>query len=122
MTSGTREHDVAGSDDLGPGQSLTFTLECDGHPVPAFLINYAGELHAYVNQCRHVPITLDWVENRFFTEDGRYILCANHGACYEPETGECVAGPPCGQSLFRIPLRVANGRVLVRCPVGFVEM
>lgn len=121
MTTPTREQDIAGIDDLNAGESLTFTIDCHGHRVAAFLINHDGQIHAYVNRCRHVPITLDWAENRFFTEDGRYILCANHGAYYEPTTGECVAGPPCGQSLFRVPLRVENGRILVRCPPEIFE-
>jgi nitrite reductase/ring-hydroxylating ferredoxin subunit len=117
----SHEHDVAGIDDLGPGESLAFSIECDGRSIPAFVINFADRFHAYVNQCRHVPLTLDWAENRFFTEDGRYLLCANHGAWYEPSTGECVAGPPCGQALFRIPFRVVNRRILVRCPPELVS-
>lgn len=112
----THEHDIAGTDDLRPGESVTFALECHGRRIEAFLINYRNAFHAYVNQCRHVPMTLDWVENQFFTEDGNYILCATHGAYYEPGTGECVSGPPCGRFLFRIPSRVVGGRVFVRCP------
>jgi len=110
------EHDIAGVDEVRPGESRTFTLECDGRRIEAFLVNYRDTLHAYVNQCRHVPMTLDWVENRFFTDDGAFILCATHGALYEPDTGLCVDGPPCGRSLFRIPLRIEAGRIVVRCP------
>ena len=111
-----REHDIAATTQLEPGQSLTFTLDCDDRRVEGFLINHRSDFHAYVNRCRHVPLTLDWVENRFFTPDGKYLLCATHGAYYEPDTGMCVDGPPCGLALYRIPLRVRDGRVLVRCP------
>jgi nitrite reductase/ring-hydroxylating ferredoxin subunit len=61
-------------------------------------------------------MTLDWVENQFFTEDGRFLICATHGALYEPDTGLCVDGPPCGQMLLRVPLRCEAGRVLATCP------
>jgi nitrite reductase/ring-hydroxylating ferredoxin subunit len=110
------EHDIAGTGDLRPEQSMKFVLDCEGRQIEAFLINYRGTFHAYVNQCRHIPMTLDWVENQFFTQDGEYLLCATHGAYYAPDTGTCVAGPPCGCVLLRIPLCSLDGRILVRCP------
>jgi nitrite reductase/ring-hydroxylating ferredoxin subunit len=116
MGAEAHEHHVAGAGDLRPGRSLTFRLECQGRTIEAFVVNYEGTLHAYVNQCRHVPMTLDWVENQFFTEDGRYLVCATHGAYYEPHTGMCVDGPPCGRALFPIPLRIEGDRILARCP------
>jgi nitrite reductase/ring-hydroxylating ferredoxin subunit len=121
MSGPAHEHEIAGGGSLADGQSLTFVLECDGRRVEAFLVNFRGRLHAYANQCRHIPLTLDWVENQFFTEDGDHLMCATHGALYEPDTGLCVAGPPCGKALFRIPLRVADGRVLAACPPDLPE-
>ncbi len=116
MSDIAHEHDIAGTGDLESGQSLTFTLDCDGRRLAAFLINYRGAFHAYLNQCRHIPMTLDWVENQFFSEDGTFLLCATHGAQYDPDSGECIDGPPCGRSLFRVPHRIVNERILVRCP------
>ena len=48
-----------------------------------------------------------YLTNRsFLTEDGRFILCATHGACYEPDTGECIDGPALGKSLIPVPLSI----------------
>jgi nitrite reductase/ring-hydroxylating ferredoxin subunit len=122
MGSGAMRHEsetpveVARVGEVAEGQSKKFLLDCAGREVEAFLVNYRGALHAFVNRCRHVPMTMDWVENRFFTADGRYIQCATHGACYEPETGECVDGPPLGKHLTRVPLVVRDGIVLALCP------
>jgi nitrite reductase/ring-hydroxylating ferredoxin subunit len=108
-------------DELRPGETKKFLLQCDGEEIEAFLLNYGGEYHAYVNRCRHVPMSLDWVENRFFTEDGRFVQCATHGAYYRPESGECVAGPPCGKTLVRVPLRVEDGTIVAECPGPFPD-
>ena len=108
--------EIAKVGELAPGQTKKFLLACDGRDLECFLLNAGGEHHAYVNRCRHVPMGLDWVENQFFTDDGCFVQCATHGAYYRPETGECVAGPPCGRSLHRIPLRVENGAIVADCP------
>jgi nitrite reductase/ring-hydroxylating ferredoxin subunit len=107
---------VAQVGELGPGQTKKFVVSVDGREVECFLVNYDGRLFAYVNRCRHVPMTMDWVDNQFLTEDGRYILCATHGAAYEPETGECIFGPPCGKILDRVPLTVEGDWVVAHRP------
>ena len=107
---------IARLEEVPPGSSRRFELRQDGRALSGFLVNVDGRLHAYVNRCRHRPMELDWVENRFFTEDGRWIQCATHGALYEPETGECVAGPPCGKALVRIAITVRDGRVFGTSP------
>ena len=107
---------VARLGELAPGETKKFVFEADGQEVEAFLLNVGGRHHAYVNRCRHVPMSLDWVENQFFTEDGLYVQCATHGAYYVPDTGECIAGPPCGKSLTRVPLRIEDGEIFADDP------
>jgi nitrite reductase/ring-hydroxylating ferredoxin subunit len=107
---------VARVGELAPGETKKFLLECAGREVAGFLANVGGALHAWVNRCRHVAMEMDWVENQFFTEDKQFLQCATHGALYVPETGECVAGPPCGKSLYRVPLRIEGDTVWADCP------
>ena len=109
---------VARVGEIGPGETKKFVFTCGTEEVEGFVLNYAGTLHAYVNRCRHVPMGLDWVENQFFTEDGRFVQCATHGAYYLPDTGECIAGPPCGRSLVRVPLRIEGETILGEVPAS----
>lgn len=109
--------EIARIGEIPSGQTKKFFLQVDGREVECFVVNYEEQLFAYVNRCRHVPMTMDWVENQFLTEDGRYILCATHGAAYEPPTGECIFGPPCGKFLDRVPLTIEDGRVIAHTPI-----
>ena len=102
--------------ELGEGKSKKFLLRCGDRDIECFVVNFRGHLRAYVNECRHVAMTLDWVENQFFTPDGDYLLCPTHGAFYDPDSGECVAGPPCGRSLFAVPLVERGGEIRALCP------
>lgn len=112
---------IARTDELGPGETKKFLLTCNGFEHEGFLLNYGGQHHAYLNRCRHVPMSLDWVENQFFTEDGQFVQCATHGAYYRPETGECIAGPPCGRSLIRIPLEIEGSVIVAQCPASIPD-
>ncbi len=65
-----------------------------------FFVRYDGNRpFGYLNQCAHVPMELDWSEGKFFESSGLYLMCATHGAIYEPDTGKCVGGPCRGARL-----------------------
>lgn len=107
---------IARVDELRPGTTKKFMLLISGVEEECFLVNHAGQLHAYINRCSHVPMSLDWVENQFFTEDGQFLQCATHGAHYLPDTGECVSGPPCGKFLTSLKLIIEDGEVRAEAP------
>ena len=113
----TREVVIGCVGDLPPGATRKFLLPTAAAPIEAFVVNVDGALHAWVNRCRHVPLTMDWVDNRFLDDDG-LILCATHGARYRSDTGECILGPPLGRRLLRVPLRVEGDRVIATTPTG----
>jgi nitrite reductase/ring-hydroxylating ferredoxin subunit len=116
MSRGLIEHKVAHVEELTEGCSKKFTYTCSGQQVEGFVVNYRGSFYAYLNRCCHIPMPMDWFENQFLSEDGRFIICATHGATYDPATGECVAGPCPGEYLEQLSLQVVDGTVLVACP------
>lgn len=65
-------------------------------PARAFALRIDGHVVAYLNRCLHVPTEMDWQPGEFLDSGKEYILCAIHGAAYEPQTGRCVGGP-CGR-------------------------
>jgi len=102
--------------ELAHGQSKKFTLRRGGRDFEAMLINCQGHFFAYMNRCPHVGLTLDWVDNQFFTVDNRYLMCANHGAVFEPSTGECVWGPCVGASLQNVTLNIEGKKIFAHYP------
>ena len=98
------------------GKSKKFTLRRGQRDIEALLVNFQGQHFAYINRCPHTGITLDWVNNQFFSSDTRYIMCATHGAVFEPPTGECIWGPCVGLSLQSVPVEIEDGRIYARLP------
>ena len=101
--------------ELAEGESRQFRIVREGRYVHGFVLCHDGDLFAYENKCRHLPITLDYADGRFLDEDSQLIVCQTHGAAYRPSTGECVQGPCLGASLFPIPFSVAEGMIWVEC-------
>lgn len=92
------------------GDGVRFRVTRGGETLPAFAVRYRGRVHAYLNSCTHLGIELDWEPGRFFDLERRWLMCAVHGALYEPATGAC-AGGPCTRGLFKLPVIEKNNAV-----------
>lgn len=92
---------------------LRFNIPQLGEHATGFVVRYNNRVHAYVNQCAHMPVELDWNEGEFFTVDKDFLICATHGAHYEPNTGHCVYGPCKGKQLQSLAVTEENDRIII---------
>jgi nitrite reductase/ring-hydroxylating ferredoxin subunit len=95
---------------LDSGLAVPFDVVFAGQTCRAFAVRFEGQVQAYLNRCTHVAMEMDYQPDRFFDTDGRWLLCATHGATYAPDTGECVGGP-CRGGLVKITLSESQGVV-----------
>lgn len=72
-----------------------------------------GQVYVYVNSCPHIGITLEFQPHQFLDLEKRYLQCANHGALFEIETGDCIAGPCISQALKPVPITVADNQIMI---------
>ncbi len=96
---------------LDGGKGVRFAVIAFGHPTTGFVVRYDGKPFAYLNRCAHVPIELDWSQGDFFESSGLYLMCATHGAVYEPDTGKCAGGPCRGGRLRPIAVSERDGGI-----------
>jgi nitrite reductase/ring-hydroxylating ferredoxin subunit len=92
------------------GLAVPFDVLYAGQTCRAFAVRFEGQVHAYLNRCSHIAMEMDYQPDRFFDPDGRWLLCATHGATYAPDTGDCVGGP-CRGGLVKITLSEMDGVV-----------
>jgi len=100
---------IATVDEVKEGQTIKFSFNREEKPQEGFIGRFKGKIFAYENTCRHIPITLDYGDNRFFDTKGQSIMCQTHGAVYEPDTGLCTRGPCAGASLYSLEVQEDNG-------------
>jgi len=89
---------------LGEGQGVRFRIALDGVEYDAFAVRFRSRLYAYVNQCRHESLPLDFGDAHFFDDAYDALVCCHHGARYRPDTGACASGPCFGGALTALAL------------------
>lgn len=103
----------ASADLVDSGRGVRFELMRCGRSRAAFVIRYRGIVHAYLNECSHVPAELDWQPGEFFDDSKLYLICAIHGALYAPDTGRCLGGRCQGRGLKPLSVREVDGSVFL---------
>jgi len=93
--------------------TVKFNYELDGIKLSGLVIFYQGNFYAYQNQCMHLSVELDWQENDFLDDEGRFIICATHGAIYNPEDGYCLSGPCQGKKLKKIAFEEQADKIII---------
>jgi nitrite reductase/ring-hydroxylating ferredoxin subunit len=95
--------------EAGPG--IRFTVAGPAGNEAAFAIRWQGKARAYLNRCGHIPVELDWQPGEFFDIGRLYLICATHGALYDPATGACRGGRCQGRGLVPLPVYEQAGQV-----------
>jgi nitrite reductase/ring-hydroxylating ferredoxin subunit len=96
-------------------ESLTVPAEVCAQATAAGIIAYtlpsgasyiviqdAQGYHAFVNRCPHRHLPLDRNGHFTISAENRLLLCSNHGARFDLQSGRCVAGPCVGKTLQAI--------------------
>jgi nitrite reductase/ring-hydroxylating ferredoxin subunit len=93
------------------GPAVRFSARVQGVMAPAFVVRYQDEPRAFVNECAHIPVELDFKPGQIFDQSGEYLVCSMHGAYYAPDSGECVGGPCRGALLVPLAIRESDGQI-----------
>jgi len=108
---------VCRREDLRPGVLQQVPLGRDPLGIPLSVlvgVSQAGELYAYENLCKHLPIPLDGGSGDFFAGDVDTLRCGTHGALYRVSDGFCTRGPCRGTFLRRHLVREHADEVWVK--------
>ncbi len=101
--------------DAVPDPGAIVVVPHPDEPFISILVTRKGDrIGAFRNKCPHAGYPLHRSDGRVVVQQGRYIVCAAHGASFGIEDGRC-AGGPCdnGDALERIAIVVHDGIVSV---------
>ena len=93
--------------------TVKFTFLEYGEKQSGFVVFFNAKYYAYRNKCQHLAVELDLDNNEFFEEEEKFIVCATHGAIYEPSSGNCIMGPCAGKKLETIDLEILQDKLRI---------
>ena len=97
--------------DIDDGGFAEVEATIDGDAESLVLYRLGDEGRAWLNGCPHAGRRLDWAPGQFLKSKDGHLVCAAHGASFELDRGDCVAGPCRGDALRAVQVQVRDGEV-----------
>ena len=97
--------------DIDDGGFAEVEATIDGDAESLVLYRAGDEVRAWLNVCPHAGRRLDWAPGQFLKSKDGHLVCAAHGASFELDRGDCVAGPCRGDALRAVQVQVRDGEV-----------
>ncbi|MDU2925971.1 Rieske (2Fe-2S) protein, partial [Bradyrhizobium sp.] len=93
-------------DDGGARGFVLQRREPDGtaKPWPILVTRKGNHFYGFENACPHQGARLDQRAGEFMDEEGNFLVCGQHGARFDLDTGKCFIGPCQGSALAAIKL------------------
>nr|WP_031371388.1 Rieske 2Fe-2S domain-containing protein [Lysobacter antibioticus] len=96
---------------LADGAFAEVEATLDGDAESLLLYRDGEAVRAWLNICPHAGRRLDWAPGQFLKSKDGLLVCAAHGASFELQGGQCVAGPCRGEALRAVAVTVRDGAV-----------
>ena len=104
--------EIAAVEDVPPDSTYLFRVrdvEAD-EEREAVLVRLDGRVRGWLNYCQHMThVPLDKGDGAAMRDDE--IVCRNHGAMFEADSGRCTFGPCEGAYLDDVAVAVEDGTV-----------
>ena len=88
--------------DIADGGFAEVEAMIDGDAESLVLYRLGEEVRAWLNICPHAGRRLDWAPGQFLKSKDGHLVCAAHGASFDLDRGDCIAGPCRGVGLRAI--------------------
>jgi len=101
--------EIAAAEEIPDESTLIFTVrDADGDEREAILVELDGKIAGWLNACQHMThIKIDKGSGAAM-RDGE-LVCENHGAYFEADSGYCSFGPCEGAYLEEVDVRTEGG-------------
>lgn len=105
-------HFLCKTSDLPLEGSKAFNLK----GTAIFVVAKENNHYAYVNECPHLGVDLNWAPDKFLDINNQHIQCSMHGALFSITEGECLHGPCLGDFLKSVTLHFDGDTVKASLP------
>lgn len=105
--------DVCAAADVVDGAARVVPFGRPGASFELIVVRAGDGVRGYVNECRHMHVGLNLLDDYAVETNDRHMICQYHYAAYRFADGYCDAGPCEGESLTAVPLAVRGNRIVI---------
>jgi nitrite reductase/ring-hydroxylating ferredoxin subunit len=105
--------DVCALADVGDGKARVVVFGKAWGAFELIVARTGAAVFGYVNECKHMPIALNLLDDDAVPTAKHHVICEHHCASFRFSDGYCVEGPCEGDSLDAVPLAIRDGRVVI---------
>jgi len=105
--------DVCAATDVADGKSRVVRLGNGAAAVEVIVVRSGERVFGYINECRHMSVPLNLLDDFAVETAHHHMLCDHHYATYRFSDGYCVEGPCQGESLAAVAVAVRAGRIVI---------
>jgi len=84
---------LCSSEALVEGEFVELKTEINDQSVFLIGTRQQGQACVWINVCPHQGRPLNWAPDQFLKDPDGNLVCAAHGAVFNPQSGECISGP-----------------------------
>lgn len=92
------------TNDIDDGGAIALDLSFKSGRQSVIVTRKGERAAAFVNRCPHARWPLERFDGQFLFTPAGDLMCAAHGALFDPLTGACLGGPGTGAGLTRLRL------------------
>ncbi|MDC0074323.1 Rieske 2Fe-2S domain-containing protein [Alphaproteobacteria bacterium] len=108
----TKSNPICSIDSLILGEAKSFSFGKRPNDFEIFIVcSNESKFYAYLNNCPHQHIPLDFKPGVFLNRDKSAIQCSTHGAQFNINNGLCFKGPCSGKYLISIPISIKKNMI-----------
>ena len=81
------------------------------YPVGVIVLKREDKVSVWHNLCPHQARPLNYAPGQYLQTPDGHMVCAAHGATFDLDNGECIAGPCKGSSLQGVDIEQIDDRI-----------
>ena len=105
---------LCASESVREGEFSEHSVLTPDNTMHLIVTRHQGWPRAWLNVCPHQGRPLNWAPGRFLSDEHGHLVCAAHGAVFEPDAGRCVSGPCRNAGLKALEVTESDSEILVK--------
>lgn len=102
---------ICNIDDIKDNGASVYKLNNSNIDYEIIIVRKNFKIHGFKNLCPHANLPLNLNSLEVLSRDKKHLICKNHAALFDIDSGVCVSGPCIGKGLELVNLKIKDEKI-----------